>query len=124
MSGTLHKPTLQRVLAYIDDRLTADLSLTDIARITGMSVSHLSARFKNSLGVPLHRYILQRRVERAVDLITLSVLSLSDIALQTGFANQSHMAMAVRPRPSIKPHEAPNAMGKHWQIDARVSRTF
>ncbi|HEX8805476.1 MAG TPA: AraC family transcriptional regulator [Candidatus Aquilonibacter sp.] len=99
----LPRPTLQRVLAYIDDRLSADLNLSSIAEIAGMSSSHFGTLFRNSLGMPVHRYIIRRRVERAVDLITRTHLPLSDIALQVGFANQSHMAMAVRRLTGVTP---------------------
>lgn len=103
LNGTMRQSRLQRVLAYIDDRLSSDLSLSDIADVAGMSMSHLSALFKNSLGMPVHRYIVARRVERAIDLITHSRLPLSDIALLTGFAHQSHMAMAVRRSTGVTP---------------------
>lgn len=96
LSRGLPRPTLQRVLAYIDDRLSADLNLRTIAEVAGMSPSHFGTLFKNSLGIPVHRYIIRRRVERAVDLITHTRLPLSDVALHVGFANQSHMAMTVR----------------------------
>ncbi|MGB6987238.1 MAG: AraC family transcriptional regulator [Candidatus Aquilonibacter sp.] len=92
----LPRQTLQRVLAYIDDRLSSDVNLSTIAEVAGMSSSHLGTLFKNSLGIPVHRYIIRRRVERAVDLIIRTEVPLCDIALQVGFANQSHMAMAVR----------------------------
>jgi AraC family transcriptional regulator len=99
----LPRPTLQRVLAYIDDRLSADLNLSSVAEVAGMSSSHFGSLFRNSVGMPVHRYIVRRRVERAVDLITRTRLPLSDIALQVGFANQSHMAMAVRRLTGVTP---------------------
>lgn len=109
LSRGLPQSMLRSVLAYIDDGLSADLNLSDIAKVAGMSPSHFGTLFKNSLGVPVHRYIIQRRVDRAVELITRTQLPLCDIALQVGFANQSHMAMVVRRFVGISPKRLRNS---------------
>jgi AraC family transcriptional regulator len=87
---------LRRVLAYIQERLAGDLSLAEIAEVAGISPSHFKLLFKQSVGVPVHRYVLQKRIERAAELLTRTQIPLCDVALQAGFANQSHMALCLR----------------------------
>jgi AraC family transcriptional regulator len=57
-----------------------------------MSPSHFKVLFKQSIGLPVHQYVVRSRVEYASTLIGRGKLPLSDVALQAGFANQSHMA--------------------------------
>jgi AraC family transcriptional regulator len=103
MERGLSERGLKRVLAYIDERLAYDLTLEEIAGQAGFSASRFGALFKCSTGVPVHRYVIGRRVQRAVDLITRTRLPLSDVALQAGFANQSHMALTVRRSIGVTP---------------------
>ena len=90
--GGLTHTKLERVIAHIEDNLASKLSLPNIAEIAGISVSHLKTLFRNSTGVPVYEYVLRRRVERAQLLLRNHRLSISEIALATGFAHQSHLA--------------------------------
>jgi len=87
---------LKRVLSYIEDNLAQDLSLQDVASFAGLSVSHLKRLFRESAGMPLHQYLIRRRVERAKSLLIEGRLPISQIAAETGFAHQSHLARHVR----------------------------
>ena len=64
--------------------------------MAGVSVSHLKTLFRRSTGLPVHQYVLRRRVERARLLLERGELPLSQIALEAGFAHQSHMARCMR----------------------------
>lgn len=90
--GGLCQPVLERVLAYIEDNLARKLSLAEIAGVAGMSVSHLKTLFKNAMSVPAYEYVLRRRVERAQLLLRDGSLTVSEVAVATGFAHQSHLA--------------------------------
>jgi AraC family transcriptional regulator len=103
VSGGLPNRRLRRVLAYIDERLASDLSLSEIAEVAGISPSHFKMLFKQSVGVPVHRYVLRKRVERAAELLTRTQIPLCDVALQAGFANQSHMALCLRRSLGVTP---------------------
>ena len=94
--GGLPPRILRRVLAYVSDRLAEDISLVDIAAEAGLSPSHFALLFKRSVGVSVHHYVMQRRVQRAVELLTHTTDAIGEIALLCGFANQSHMTSAVR----------------------------
>jgi AraC family transcriptional regulator len=92
IASGLPKRRLQRVMDYIHDHLAQDLSLAELAEIASMSPSHFKVLFKQSIGLPVHQYVVRSRVEYASTLIGRGKLPLSDVALQAGFANQSHMA--------------------------------
>jgi AraC family transcriptional regulator len=87
---------LRQVMAFIEDRLSENLSLADIATYAGMSVSHFKAVFRETVGQPVHRYLVQRRVERAAWMLKNQRTPIADIALQTGFSHQSHLALQMR----------------------------
>ena len=109
VNGGLPERTLKRTFAYIEDRLASDLALHDIASQAGLSASRFGELFKRATGVPVHRYVVRRRVQRAVELITRTRLPLCEVALQTGFANQSHMALAVRRSVGVTPKQLRDA---------------
>jgi AraC family transcriptional regulator len=92
----LSKPQLRRITAYIEEFLDQDLSLSRLAEVAGVSASHLKTQFKRSTGLPVHEYVIQRRVERAKALLIRGELPASQIALEAGFAHQSHMARWMR----------------------------
>jgi AraC family transcriptional regulator len=91
----LSRRQFQRVVEYVDENLQHNLSLASVAAIAGVSVSHFKALFKESCGLPVHRYIVRRRVEGAVRLL-LRGLPGSEVAAQMGFSDQSHMARCMR----------------------------
>ena len=94
----LSRRQLRQVTDYIQEHIGYDLSLAELATIAGVSSSHLKALFKESTGLPVHQYIIRRRVDYAVELLSRGRhrLKLSDVALQAGFADQSHMARCMR----------------------------
>ena len=87
---------LKRILAFIEENLDKDLSLAQIATIAAVSPSHCKVIFRSAMGVPLHQYVIQRRVERARVLLHTGELPISAIALQTGFSHQSHLARHMK----------------------------
>jgi len=87
---------LRRMLAYIEDNLTTDLGLEEIAGVAGLSVSHCKTVFREAVGMPVHRYVIERRVDRAKDLLRHGKLPIGQVALEAGFAHQSHLARHMR----------------------------
>jgi AraC family transcriptional regulator len=79
----------RRVLDLLGQRLDGDLRLSKLAEECGLSVSHFARSFKKSFGVTVHRYLILKRVERSKQLLTDSPMSLSMIALQSGFSDQA-----------------------------------
>lgn len=95
-NGGLAGRRLKQVLLYIDDNLARDISLADVASVAGLSVSHLKVLFRQAFGIPVHQYLIRRRLERAKDLLSEGKLPISQIAFETGFAHQSHLARHMR----------------------------
>jgi len=87
---------LRNVLDYIEVHLDDDLTLAELATVAGFSLSHFKALFKQAIGQPVHRYVLERRVERARVLVLEGRRSMAEIAIEAGFAHQSHMARCMR----------------------------
>jgi AraC family transcriptional regulator len=94
--GVLSGHRLKQVLAFIEDQLAEDLSLDKIASVAGLSPSYTRTLFRRAMGVPLHQFIIQRRVELGRSLLLHSSLPIAEIAQTAGFAHQSHMARHMR----------------------------
>lgn len=86
---------LGRVTDYIDANLGEKLPLATLARVFGASVSHFKTLFKPMTGMTVHRYVMQRRVERARELLDGGV-PIATVAIETGFTDQSHLARWMR----------------------------
>jgi AraC family transcriptional regulator len=76
---------LKQVLAFIEDQIAEDLSLEQIA------------------AVPVHQYVIQRRVERAKMLLMQDGMSMAEVAAAAGFAHQSHLARHMRRAMGVSP---------------------
>ncbi|WP_027559911.1 MULTISPECIES: helix-turn-helix domain-containing protein [Bradyrhizobium] len=95
-AGRLSALQLKRVTTYIDGHLDHPLTLEVLSREAGVSSSHLRAWFKAATGLTVHRYVLRRRVERARFLLLHHNLRPSEVALEVGFAHQSHLSRWMR----------------------------
>jgi len=82
-------PKLLRRLLRAKDRMDSasheDWSVNRLARVSGVSEAHFARCFKDAFGVPPHRYLLTRRIERAKALLRDTDLPITDIAFQTGW---------------------------------------
>ncbi|HEV2288966.1 MAG TPA: AraC family transcriptional regulator [Candidatus Acidoferrales bacterium] len=104
-NGGLPARKLRQVVSYIEDNLGEDLSLEAIARIADVSVSHLKVLFRKSLGMPVHQYVIRRRVERAALALRQERASISQVALEMGFTHQSHLAAHMKRILGVSPRE-------------------
>jgi AraC family transcriptional regulator len=87
---------LRNVIEYIEAHLDEDLTLAELATVAGFSLSHFKPLFKQAVGLPVHRFVLERRVERARIRLIEGGRSLTEVALEAGFAHPSHMARCMR----------------------------
>lgn len=82
-------PLLLRRLLRAKDRMDAasheEWPVPRLAKVSGVSEAHFARSFKNAFGVPPHRYLLTRRIERAKALLRDTDLPITDIAFQTGW---------------------------------------
>jgi AraC family transcriptional regulator len=92
--GKLTAAQVQRLEDWIVVHLSEDISLAQLAQIAGFSPAHFVRLFKNSLGCAPYRHVLNIRLERARHLLLASDLAIAEIAVETGFASQSHLTTA------------------------------
>ncbi len=102
--GKLSGLQLRQVIEYIHEYLSEDLSLVALANQANLSLYHFARLFKRSLGLSPHQYVLQNRVERAKQLISVSpYLNLTDIGLRVGFYDQAHFTKAFKQIVGVSP---------------------
>jgi transcriptional regulator GlxA family with amidase domain len=84
-------PELLRRLLRAKDRMDAASHeawpIRRLAKVSNVSQAHFARSFKEAFGVPPHRYLLTRRIERATALLRETDLPITDIAFQTGWAS-------------------------------------
>ena len=82
---------LKSTISYIQDHLHQNINLEMLAGAIAMNPSYFCRVFQQEIGYSPYQYIIQQRVERAKTLLKNRELPISDIALQCGFANHSHL---------------------------------
>ncbi len=101
----LSKVKLQQSIEYINENLSQNLTLTEIAAGLDMSQYYFCRLFKQSIGMTPHQYLIQQRVEKSKQLLKQPAAKIVDIATQCGFANPSHFARCFRQRTGISPQQ-------------------
>jgi AraC family transcriptional regulator len=93
----------RRVLAYIEEHLNETITLEELARVAEISPNYLIALFRQSMGVTPHKYLVQKRVERALALLRQKDSTLLEIAQQCGFQDQSQFTTIFRRYAGVTP---------------------
>ena len=92
-----------RAKEILSANLNGDVPLKEVARECRLSVSHFSRAFRRTVGVAPHNWLLTRRVELAQEKLRYSRLSLSEVALACGFADQSHLTRVFTGMVGVSP---------------------
>jgi len=95
-SGRLSSRQLKLAREFLEAHLAQNVSLSDLAASCSLSPSHFARSFRRATGLPPHRYLVERRVALARELLVNGSLPLADIAARCGFADQSHLTKAFR----------------------------
>jgi AraC-like DNA-binding protein len=88
----LTRSTREKIEGYIEAYLERPLPVELLAKVAGLSCSHFTRAFRNTVKMPPHKYVMWRRLLRAQELIRNSNEGLAEIALATGFSDQSHLS--------------------------------
>lgn len=98
------------VVAHIQDHLAEQISLADLATLVELSRYHFCRAFKQSFGVPPHRYHINRRIERAKTLLVNTPLSITEMAIALGFSETSSFSTAFREATGAAPTDYRRAL--------------
>ena len=101
--GGLARWQERRACELMVARLDGELSVRDLATECRLSTSHFSRAFRQTTGMPPHRWLLRRRIEAALELMRDGRKTLADIALATGFASQSHFSDVFKRQMGMSP---------------------
>jgi len=99
----LSQARIRRLLDYIEQHLGEDLSLQAMAAEVDLSPLYLSRAFRSMTGQSPHQYVVERRVERAKQLLCDTATPIADIALAAGFSSQSHLSNWFRRIVGVSP---------------------
>ena len=102
----------RRAKELLSADLSGNLSLSELANACRLSSSHFSQAFRQTVGYPPHQWLLTQRVERAKQLLLNTDQSLCEIALATGFADQSHFTRVFSQRVKVSPAAWRRAQGR------------
>tara|TARA_R110002020_G_scaffold353399_1_gene566368 strand:- start:908 stop:1741 length:834 start_codon:yes stop_codon:yes gene_type:complete len=104
-SSTQQRLDLTRINRFIRQHLAEELRVADLARLACLSEAHFSDCFRAQTGLSPWQYVKRQRLHAARQLILQSRLPLTDIAIQTGFANQSALSHAFRRSYGLSPRK-------------------
>jgi transcriptional regulator GlxA family with amidase domain len=101
--GGLSPGSRRRVREYIDANLEESISIERLATLVGLSRCHFARAFKQSEGVTPHHFLFVCRVRRAQELLVKTDWPLSQIAIASGFSDQSHCSRRFRELVGLTP---------------------
>lgn len=104
-NGGLPKYKFRRAVEYIDANLDGELALAEIAEAVEMSPFHFARLFKQTAGIAPHAFVLNRRLERAKQLLANPGKSVTEIAFDLGFSSHSHFSTFFRKHTNLTPRE-------------------
>jgi AraC family transcriptional regulator len=81
---------------YINAHLTETIPLEDLARVARLSPFHFARAFKQSFGLPPHRYHMHRRIEQAKALLATPQATVTEVGVRLGFSDTSTFSVAFR----------------------------
>jgi AraC family transcriptional regulator len=94
---------LQRVLAFIEERLAESIRVRELASAVHMSPYHFARMFKQATGQPPHVYITSQRMDQAKNLLGNSDLSLVEVAASVGYQTQAHFTGVFHKHVGVTP---------------------
>lgn len=94
---------LRIVLDYIEANLTSEISLAELAALTGLSANHFIRAFRAATQRTPYGYLVERRLSRATEALRHGDLSIAEIALSTGFRNLSTLTNTFKRHHGVTP---------------------
>jgi AraC family transcriptional regulator len=102
---TMPPHKLRRAIQFIDENLCKQLTLAAMAKAVSLSPGHFAHAFREATGVAPHRYVLERRVDRAKQLLLQSDLPITEIADRIGCSSHSHFSVLFNRVTGLTPRQ-------------------
>lgn len=99
-----HK-TIERTLEYINNNLTADLTLERLASAANFNAIYFHKLFKASTGKTLHEYVEDQRIKKSINLLISTNMTLAKIAYECGFSSQSYFNYVFKKKNGLTPRK-------------------
>lgn len=93
---TLSRQQMARLLDFVHVHLSENISLEALAQQVGYSPYYFARLFRHTTGESPHQFVLRQRIERAQALLKAKQIPLAHVAVESGFANQSHLTQAFK----------------------------
>ena len=93
----------RRAREFLRANIKRRVALKDGARECGISVGYFSHAFRRTLGMTPHKWLIEQRVVLCKEKLRDDGLSLSDVAIECGFSDQSHLTRIFRQRVGVSP---------------------
>ncbi|WP_162300115.1 helix-turn-helix domain-containing protein [Kineobactrum sediminis] len=97
---------------FIQSRLSSPILVEELAERVKLSPAHFSRAFLATYNVSPHRFLLERRIDRAAELLRSSLLEVEEIALRTGFSSSSHLGFQFKKQMAKTPSQYRRAHAK------------
>ncbi len=105
LHGGLATAICRRIVDYVEAHLDQPLVLDQLADEANLSTFHFARMFRLSFGLPPHRYVDERRIERARQLLRDPARPLAEVSIACGYSSQSHFTRAFKAKTSVTPGE-------------------
>jgi AraC family transcriptional regulator len=101
----LSSAAIRRTTSYVEEMLDQPITLEALASQARLSQFHFARAFKHTVGLPPHRYVIARKLERVKNRILTSRDPIADIAISAGFENLHHFRRLFQRQFGVRPAE-------------------
>jgi AraC-like DNA-binding protein len=102
-SAETGKDTINRIITYVHDHYSENITNADLAAIFGYHKNYVSALIKRLTGMPIHRYLLYVRLTNAARLLETTEVSCEEISVATGFYDAAYFSRAFKSHFGVSP---------------------
>ncbi|MBE6550015.1 MAG: helix-turn-helix transcriptional regulator [Ruminococcaceae bacterium] len=110
-----NKEMIEKVIKYIKENISSDLSLNTLAEYASFSPIHFHNCFKRSTGKTLREFVEEQRLQKAINLLINTSMTLSEIAYECGFSSQSYFSSVFKQKMKITPRAYAKEIQKKYE---------
>ena len=108
-------PRLLQTIEYIHSHIENDIQISELANLVSLTVNHYSHVFKDHFGMSPKKYILQKKLDYAQNLLATSFFNVNEIAHKLGFDNETYFSRLFREKIGVSPSEYKRQFSKSSQ---------